>query len=216
MWYFSHALKGSLRNFAVMQQKSIYTPKDFQGLRYKVFETDDVTSIPGFQRFDLSEICLREDCLKLIRYAFVLYDKNSPLVKQHSNLIVRKMEAALAAGYDLEQNKELLNRLYDFQDIHLQHLVIEFLKDQNDLYWCLIVSNEQTFFEYQKALLGEVSLFTFDREKLAALQIKAKIMEDSDKIAERLEAYYTKVFGDGEVQQKAKATRFNPESQAKK
>lgn len=153
----------------------------------------------------------RTDIDKLIRYVMALYDKKSPLIKQITNLDQRKKEAALVAGYDLKFDD--VEALFDFTDPELQLLALEFLKEQNDMYWTMIVSNEQTFWEFQKALNQRIANTKDDKQWMDALNVKSKIMDECDRITERVETYYQKVFGDGEAQAKAKQTRgFSPEA----
>jgi hypothetical protein len=203
-----------------MQSTIFKDPKiDFKDLKYPVFsvEANLLDKIPQLKPYAellaTQESIGRPDIDKLIRYVMVLYDKRSPLIKQFSNLQLRKTEAAIVSGYNIEKDAGIIEKLFDFTDKQLQVLAIEFLKDQNDMYWSMIVSNEQTFYEYQKALLSEVTLFTTERDKLSALQIKAKLMDDCDTIAERVDTYYHRVFGEGDVNTKAKQKRsFTPEN----
>lgn len=198
-------------------EKRLFDPaKDFRDLKYNVFgvSSDILGKIKELQEYViLLDGKSRPDMDKLIRYTMALYDKKSPIVKILTNIAQRKTEAALAAGYDLNKDREVLEKLFDFADPELQLIAIQFLKDQNDMYWSMIVSNEQTFFEYQKALLSEVVKFKDDKQKMDALNIKSKLMDECDKITTRVEAYYQKVFGEGEAQAKAKQLRsFSPES----
>lgn len=192
--------------------------KDFKELKYNVFDVKNILDNIKEMREYAVLLSLhgdknRPDMDKLIRYTMALYDKKSPLIKLLTNIGQRKAEAALVAGYDARHDKDLLDGLYDFTDHELKLLAIQFLKDQNDMYWSMIVSNEQTFFEYQKALLSEVVNFKDDKQKMDALNIKSKLMDECDKITMRVESYYQKVFGEGDAQVKAKQMRsFSPES----
>jgi hypothetical protein len=192
-------------------QKSIFDPtKDFSGLKYNVFATSP-EKVVGLSVLGVDKI-VRPDKTKLIRYVMAMYDQRSPLIKSITDINQRKREAAIVSGYDLSDAK--LKAIFDFTDEDLVNLVLEFLKDQNSFYWSMIVSNEQAFLEYQKALLSEVSLEK-DKDKLQSLQIKGKLMEECHKIAERVEGYYAKIFGDKEVSDKAKEkNRFTPEMMA--
>jgi hypothetical protein len=197
----------------------LFDPKrDFKELKYPVFDTNNILNNIKEMREYAVLLSLhgdknRVDMDKLIRYTMALYDKKSPLIKQLTNIGQRKTEAALVAGYDARYEKEILDALYDFTDHELKLLAIQFLKDQNDMYWSMIVSNEQTFFEYQKALLSEVVNFKDDKQKMDALNIKSKLMDECDKITMRVESYYQKVFGEGDAQIKAKQMRsYSPES----
>jgi hypothetical protein len=197
-------------------QKSIFSTKDFDGLRYPVFTTP-IDKIVGLRGLGVERI-VRPDKDRLIKYAMSLYDRRSPLIKSFTDISVRKKEAAIAAGYNLDKDSEIIEALYDLSDEDLQMLVIAFLKDQNIRYWTLIVSNEQAFYELNKALLSEVQLGDKgEKDMLQALQIKGKIMDECDKIAERLESYYSKVFGDDDLSNKARQMKkFTPESMAKR
>ena len=74
-------------------------------------------------------------------------------------------------------------------------MVDEFLRKQNNRIWSMIVSNEQTFFEYQTKLLSPVE-GERDKDILQALQIKSKIMDDLNTINDRLDSYYMKLYGE--------------------
>lgn len=144
-----------------------------------------------------------------------LYRKDSPLIKQHKDLSIRKKEAAIAAGFDLEKDANELEGMFTLKDTVFADRVIEFMKSQNNLTWYLIVSNEQTFHEYQQAVMKTVIDFKGDKDRLSATQIKTKLLEDSDAIAARLEGYYVKVFSDNDVLEKVKSQSFTPESMAR-
>ena len=133
---------------------------------------------------------------KLIKYVLYIYDVNTPLKEHFPDLKIRKEQAALLSGYDLKD--ETLNSIFFFTNSKVLSMVDEFLKKQNNRVWSMIVSNEQTFFEYQTKLLRPVD---GDRDKdiLQALQIKSKIMDDLNTINERLDSYYMKLYGEDET-----------------
>lgn len=199
--------------------------KDFKELKYDVFTVDRdlINNVRGLHQYYVLLSTTdgadpkRADLDKLIRFIMVLYDKKSPLIKQLTNISQRKNEAAIVAGYSLTTDADTLKGLFEFTDFELQMLAIEFLKDQNDMYWSMIVSNEQTFWEYQKALNASIVSFKDDKQKMDALNVKSKLMDECDKITERVDGYYLKVFGDSEAQSKAKQVRsFTPESVAQR
>lgn len=76
-------------------------------------------------------------------------------------------------------------------------LIDDFLRFVNNRIWSMIVSNEETFYEYQRKLLRNVEADR-DKDLLQALQIKGKIMEDLDNINARLEKYYLKMYAGDE------------------
>lgn len=201
--------------------KLVHSKNDFNDLKYPVFSVEDhlLDRIPELAPYaeiitQFDEPC--PDIDNLIRYTMVLYDKKSKLIKSFTNLELRKKEAAVLAGYDLEKDAVRIATLFDFTDKYLQAIALYFLEEQNHMWFCNLVSSEQTFYEYQKALMAEAKLVDGDKDKMATLMLKSKIQDECDKIAERVEVYYTKVYGEGEEKAKAKTKDFSPESIARR
>lgn len=192
--------------------------KDFKDLKYNVFGIEkDVINAKAFRSYyvllSTEGNVKRPDLDKILRYAMALYDKRSPIPRAIANIGERKREAALSAGYDLKLDDEALSALFDFTDHELQLIVLHFLREDNNMYWSMIVSNEQTFWEYQRAL-NTIVIGKDEKNKLDALKVKSVLMDDCNTITERVETYYHKVFGDGEVKVKAKQASFTPEAMA--
>jgi len=149
---------------------------------------------------------------QMITYVLYMYDQNTPMKEQFPDLKIRKEQAAVLSGYNLVKDNEILHDMFFFQSTKVVEMVDEFLRKQNNRIWSMIVSNEQTFFEYQKKLLSPVE---GDRDKdiLQALQIKSKIMDDLNTINDRLDSYYMKLYGeDQELLKTIKADkRLTPE-----
>lgn len=148
----------------------------------------------------------------MIKYVLYMYDQNTPLKEQFPDLKIRKEQAAILSGFSLIKDNEKLHDVFFFLSDQLVDMVDEFLRKQNNRIWSMIVSNEQTFFEYQTKLLSPVE---GDRDKdiLQALQIKSKIMDDLNTINDRLDSYYMKLYGeDQELLKVIKADkRLTPE-----
>jgi RNA processing factor Prp31 len=148
----------------------------------------------------------------MIKYVLYMYDQNTPLKEQFPELKIRKEQAAVLSGFNLIKDNEKLHDVFFFLSDQLVDMVDEFLRKQNNRIWSMIVSNEQTFFEYQTKLLSPVE---GDRDKdiLQALQIKSKIMDDLNTINDRLDSYYMKLYGeDQELLKVIKADkRLTPE-----
>ena len=202
-------------------QKLVFDPKkDFENLKYPVFSVeskllDRIPELAPYAEILAEHGTGRPDIDKLMRYTMVLYDKQSRLIKYFTNLEQRKREAAILAGYDLDEDAAILTTLFDFTDPDLQAVALYFLEEQNDMCFRLLISNEQTFSEYQKALMTTIKIGD-EKDKMSALNIKTKLMEESDRIVERVEKYYTKVYGEGEEKVKAKTKDFTPESIARR
>lgn len=155
----------------------------------------------------------RNDKDKVIRYIVLMYDKNSPLPRRFSNLDLRKKEASSLAGFNPDDPN--LKAYKEFQDQEFTDMVVEFLILQNNYTWTMLVSNEQTFYEFQKTLLQESSMIRNDKDKISAIASKAKLMEESDKIVERINAYYKQVFTEEKLIESAKRIASSPEEIAK-
>jgi hypothetical protein len=210
----------------------MFSPKEFDSMRYKVIniEGDLLEAVPALRKFRSFVEYDGPHKNKLIVLTVVFYDKNSPLQRHFRDITLRWKEAAKIAGFDPEKDKDFLDEIYEFRPevirtndegnpletkpCFFETMAIEYLKDQGDLTWALIVSNEKTFFEYQTAAQQIVVSFGSDKEKLNAIAVKSKLLEDSDVIAERLDSYYTKVFGEGELNRKVRQRGFTPEKVA--
>lgn len=202
--------------------KLVFDPKkDFAGLKYPVFSVeshllDKIKTLAPYSDILLNfEPRLELDLDRLLRYVMVLYDKKSPLIKSFTKLDQRKKEAAVLAGYDIDK-PEVMEPLFNFTDPLLQAFALHFMEEQNDMWFCNLMSAEQTFYEYQRALMAEVKLVVGDKDKMSTLMLKSKIQDECDKLAERVETYRTKVYGEGEEKQVAKTRDFSPEGIAKR
>lgn len=195
----------------------IFKSEDFRGLSFAIDKADPTKSlidqIPDLKQ--VPEFCVFiENLDKIIKYIILMYDKNSPLVRKFTDLATRKMNAATMAGFDLKVDDDVLQSIYDFIDPRISEMVIGFLRFQNNLLFSMLVSNEQTFFEYQQSLLSAVMMLRNDKDKLTALAVKSKLMDDSDVIAERIEKYYKQIYMDDKAIDFVKKKSSSPESVA--
>jgi hypothetical protein len=192
------------------------TDSDYKNLCFDIGEAKAGTlprSIPDMKVIESWWSCNRNDKDKLIRYIIYMYDKSSPLVKRYNNLDRRKQEAAHLAGYT--QDDPSLKTYKDFQDQEFSDMVVDFLIYQNNYTWTMLVSNEQTFYEFQKTLLQESSMIRNDKDKINAIASKSKLMEESDKIVERINSYYKQVFVEDKLIETAKRVASSPEEMAR-
>lgn len=193
-----------------MSLNEIFNKEDFDKMIFNPFKVKRPLkkAFPKMKMFKSFE--LADD--QMIAYVLYMYDQNTPLKEQFPDLKIRKEQAAILSGYSLTKDDKLLHDLFFFISEKLVQMVDEFLRKQNNRIWSMIVSNEQTFFEYQTKLLSPVE---GDRDKdiLQALQIKSKIMDDLNTINDRLDSYYMKLYGeDQELLKVIKADkRLTPE-----
>ena len=199
---------------------SMFSNEKLNGLRYNVFSLpkgkDIVQTFPNLLSVEgFSDLSKKDFFDKKVRFIMLMYDKASPAIRMFQNVDQRKNECANIAGFDLEADANVLEGIFNFTDTHFTTAVVGFLKLQNSRIWSMIVSNEQTFYEYQKALLSEVTQINGDRDKLNAILVKSKLMEDSDTISKRLEDYYRIMFGDDSLVE-FMSEKFTPEDMVKK
>lgn len=193
-----------------MSLNEIFNKEDFDKMIFNPFKVKRPLkkAFPKMKMFKSFE--LADD--QMIAYVLYMYDQNTPLKEQFPDLKIRKEQAAILSGYSLTKDDKYLHDLFFFVSEKLVQMVDEFLRKQNNRIWSMIVSNEQTFFEYQTKLLSPVE---GDRDKdiLQALQIKSKIMDDLNTINDRLDSYYMKLYGeDQELLKVIKADkRLTPE-----
>lgn len=157
--------------------------------------------------------CTRDDKKNVLIYILLMYDKNSPLLKKSNNLEFRKNEALHLAGFNSDDPR--LSTYKEFIDEEFTTMVIDFLIYQNDYVWMMLVSNEQTFYEFQKTLLQESAMIRNDKDKISAIASKAKLMEESDNIVNRIAAYRKKVFSEDKLIDESKKIAVSPEEMAR-
>jgi hypothetical protein len=153
---------------------------------------------------------------RILRYILLMYDKNSPIPAAYQSLQQRKEMAASIAGYDLM--KDNVAPLFEFKKDEESYdeligWISNYLRYQNNLLWCLIVSQEQAFHEFTSRVMMPV---TGDKDKdiLSAVNIKNSIMSSQDDIITRLDKYYRQLSGGDEVleTQIKSRKRFTPET----
>lgn len=158
-----------------------------------------------------------EEREKLLRYVIALYDPASPLQKEYPELLVRKEMAALLAGFDLAKDEARLVELYSCLDDSVVELIIAYLKIVRNRTWSMIVSIEQTVWEYNLRLLSPISKGDKgDKDLVAAVNMKSKMAEDLGVMNERLDEYLKKFYGDDEdlITNAKKVERITAESVA--
>lgn len=74
-----------------------------------------------------------------------------------------------------------------------------------------MTANEEVLWQYQQELLTPIVNYKNDKDKLQALEIKTKLMQECDAIIKRIEAYEEKIFGDNDDKKK-EILNLTPES----
>jgi len=154
----------------------------------------------------------RNDIEKLIKYIMYMYDKNSPMREMYQELEERKTECALLSGYKESKDKKILKELFNLTDKRACKLISSFLKFQNHKTWAMLLSNEEVLWQYQQELLRPITDFRQDKEKLQALDIKSKLMNECDSMIKRIEGYENKIYGDDNKLKEEMKNATSPEN----
>lgn len=154
---------------------------------------------------------------KMIRYVLALYDPKSPLVKDYPDLNTRKTAAAEVAGYDLEEDKDVIDRLFRCDSEYLVEFIVTYLRQiVQSRSWASITADEQTYWEFVSRMLLPINRTNKDKDDVSAVALKTKLGEDKENIAERLDRNWNKFLGDDEELKRKvqKAKGWSPEEQA--
>ena len=135
--------------------------------------------------------------IPLIIYVGLIYDQKSPLRLKISNIQERKEEAAEMAGL-----KGDLESIFDLRSDNLLVYINMYLRHQSSKVWSILTANEEVLWQYQQELLTPIKDFKNDKDKLQALEIKTKLMQECDAIIKRIESYEDKLFGDTKEKKK--------------
>ena len=204
-----------------------YTLESFKDCLFNPLHKDVLKKYPV-----LSEVSTNE---RLLKYILCLYDPKSPLIRDYRNNVAnRKREAARLAGYDLSKDVKFLEDLYSFQNKIAASSAIVFLRDHiHNMLWTMIVSHEQTFYEYNERLLKpvedalsytsinkegreeETSVDVKEKDIMSTVSMKSKLIDDCKKIYNLLTEYYEKMFEDKELREQVVVSRITPESMAR-
>lgn len=204
----------------------IFNKEDYAGLSFDIFkakEKDDILSvlpeikdIKSFTEVDF-EVLIPDagavtinskERTKIIKYIVLMYDKESPFQQRFKDLTERKRQAAITSGYNKED--KMLQVFYDVSNATICRMIVDFVIYQNDLTWSMLVSNEQTFFEYQNTLMSPTMMIRNDKDKIGATVLKSKLLQDCDDIAKRIVSYRKQLFVDPKVEKTVKFS-FSPE-----
>lgn len=138
---------------------------------------------------------------KTIKYINVFYSPGSKLIKSHkTNLVARKEEAALIAGFDLSKPKEaekVRSDLFAFKSRSIFEMVMVFIKNQpgKDYVWESITSREQFYWELQTTVLEPLT-GDDENKRIASMEKKSKLFNAKEEQRQALKGLYKEFFGD--------------------
>lgn len=202
--------------------------KDFSSLEYDISDlkqgTDLLIHFPKLA--ELKSFVSNRDKNKnrIIRYIILMYSKETPMRDYYPDLEKRKKESALLSGFPLNTSetkfKDDLTYLFEFKGekgAQFLSMVAEFLALQKDRLISKIASTETAFWEYQKLIFDPIKNGNDDKDKdvLSAATTKTKLIEDSNKLDDLLQKYYSELSnGNDEVVEEVRKKNmgFSPEA----
>ena len=190
---------------------------NFKDLFFKIEGLEDnnyrtVEEVKEFSNISYMLIA-KSERVKTMKYLVFMYDKNSPLVSQYSEVRARKQKALELANVVKSEDPYLYEKLMLFEDADLIQIAAQMLRKQNDSIFSMLVSQEIFFDECLKKVLQPLEIED-DKKGLEALEKKAKISEAMEKVADRIEKYKSKFFrNDDDLEKKIRnVVAFTPES----
>ncbi len=221
---------------------AIIQNKPFSKLKFPIHEipqgVDLVNEFKELQGYPEFANYSHKDRNNVIRYVFYCYDLNSDLIKQFTDLKKRKEAAAELAGFKRnEKDGKFHKDVYDMMEFKKKTVEIEveeeegkkaktetevesnkiypmvmtFLKMQQSRLWSMIVTTEQAFEEYQGLIMEPVSE-SGDKDTLTAAKTKDALMDSCDKMNQRIDEYYNKLFGANDDLKEIKKKPIRPET----
>lgn len=116
------------------------------------------------------------------KFIIMCYHKDSDLVSKHKDKLKDKwIEAKKLTGFKGEASE-----LYEH--------ISKFLIYQNDSVWQQLCSCQSTFNEYQEIILKPLQQSADDDKLLKAASLKSKLIDDCDKLIDKIDSYLSKVF----------------------
>lgn len=143
-----------------------YSKTDFAQMLFDVTDVGDKKNVidvfPGLKTYpefnvkvlDDEEKVIDKNCL--LKYIFLVYDKESPVVKQHENLIKRKLEAAQMAGFEPDEEgyfKPGVDAAMKGLNDKVNAMIIRFCRlHSGAVYSALVTVNEAYYYKLQLTL----------------------------------------------------------------
>lgn len=97
---------------------------------------------------------------KVIRYIMLLYDKNSPFRIKFNDVLIRKVEVAKGAGWEIEDHglfNDEVERLLRGENKHVNRMIIAFVRLHRNFKYSYLIALEETFYRFLlETITGEI------------------------------------------------------------
>jgi hypothetical protein len=194
----------------------LYTDKDFKDMYFPIhtLTSQEYDKIDKMQQFDkISHHRFhKQQKVQILKVLAYLYDIQSPLVSQYTDIMARRDKALELAQVSKTNQAELYKILRDFEHQDLIIVTAEMLRKQNDTVFSLLVSQEIFFSECLTKVLQPIQ-GEDDKETLSALEKKAKISETMQQVVDRIDKFRSRYFrNDQDLEKKVRTVvSFTPE-----
>lgn len=114
-----------------------------------------------FKEFKATVKPLHKD--KTIRYILYCYDIKSPLVKNNVELMKRKYEALILAGYELSASKKFsadIERMIMGENDKVNKMIVRFVRIQKNHKYSLLVATEQAYYKKINTMMDSSARLT--------------------------------------------------------
>lgn len=131
---------------------------------------------------------------KMLKFIIMMYDPQSPLVKEFPDLQRRREEAAYLSDFKLPQNP--------MKNDDLVRAIIGYLKILRNRRWALIVGIEQTIWESTGNMFNTVESDSGsnDKDVIAGIKMRNGMAADLIELNDKLDMLYKQFFNDEELE----------------
>lgn len=195
--------------------------REFRGMFFDVFERESALDCPRLATVQGAEDVDGPFSDQVLRALCYIYDSSSPLARTYPDIALRKVHSCQVAGFDPdnELHQDFVAAIRDLDSEVLGFdapaLITRMLRAQDAQLWSLIVSAEESFYEYQQILITPSGAME-EKDLMLAIDRKSKLHKICRQLADDLKAYRREFFrGDEDLEASLRGSRFTPEAVAK-
>lgn len=97
---------------------------------------------------------------KVIRYIMLLYDKNTPFRIKFNDVLIRKVEAAKGAGWEIVEQglfQEDVEKLLRGENKQVNKMIVAFVRLHRNFKYSYLIALEETFYRFlNESIEGEI------------------------------------------------------------
>lgn len=179
--------------------------EDFSGLTYNVYEqyqkdpkADLLLKFPKLKELPSFAAYGHGDRNFIIRYIILLYDINSPIPRLYDQLDKQKIEAAIHAGYEINNKgafKDVrIKKVFENEDNEVLSMIGDYLVSLRNRTYASFRANEHTYYENMRSIFKKQE-YKDAKQELDGLVVKEKLLLLNEAIEARLDAKSNELWG---------------------